>query len=188
MLWSSFPILETKRTILREMDYNDSESVYRIYNDPKVAEYDVFTPINHLHEAWGIIENHKRENQAGRQLQWGIARKTDNILIGTCSLMCFNVVSKRCEVGYGLISSEWGKGYMTEALKAVIDHGFKEFGLNRIEAWIVSGNSQSIRLLNRLGFAYEGEVREREFFKGSFHNEVMMALLRKDYMALQIGD
>jgi ribosomal-protein-alanine N-acetyltransferase len=92
--------------------------------------------------------------------------KGHNGIIGTAG---FNNYAKRhrANLGYDLQTEFWNKGYMTEALKTVIDFGFKELGINRIEAEVMQGNATSERVLAKLGFINEGipatmDVLERQ--------------------------
>lgn len=181
MDWNVFPILGTDRLVLREITLSDVNEIYEIYIDHKVAEYDSFPPIRTIGEARNIIYNYRKEYKEKKRIRWGIVRRIDNRIIGTCVLMNFDYASRRCEIGCGLVSSEWNKGYMTEALRPLIDYGFTVLGLNRIEAYIISGNSASVRLFRKLGFTYEGVAREREYFKGRFHSEIIMSMLHGDY-------
>lgn len=181
MDWNDFPILNTNRLVLREIALGDTNAIYEIYSDPKVAEYDSFAPVRTIGEARNIIHNYRRDFKEKKQIRWGIVRKADNSMIGTCVFMNFDHTSRRCEIGCGLVSREWNKGFMAEALEPLVDYGFDVLGLNRIEAYIISGNSASVRLFRKLGFSYEGMVREREYFKGRFHNEIIMSMLRSDY-------
>jgi [ribosomal protein S5]-alanine N-acetyltransferase len=181
MNWNNFPILNTDRLLLREIALNDANAIYEIYSDPAVAEFDSFAPVRTIGEARNIIHNYRKDFREKKQIRWGIVRKADNNMIGTCVFMNMDHTSRRCEVGCGLVSSEWNKGFMAEALEPIIDYGFEVFDFNRIEAYIISGNSASVRLFRKLGFSYEGVVREREYFKGSFHNEIIMSMLRSDY-------
>lgn len=184
MVWNDYPMLNTDRLVLREILLSDAKDIYSIYSDPKTAEFDSFVPIKAIGEARDMICSYRRDFEAKKQIRWGIAGKSDNRLIGTCEFMNFDCISRRCEIGCGLVSSEWGKGYMKEALEAIIAYGFNLLGLNRIEACIVMGNTASVRLFRRLGFTYEGVLREKEYFKGRFHSEIVMSLLFADYCLL----
>jgi ribosomal-protein-alanine N-acetyltransferase len=66
---------------------------------------------------------------------------------------------------------------------AILDFGFTEFGLNRIEAVTMLDNQASIGLLQSLGFQQDGIMREMEFFKDAFHDMRLFSLLRKDFYA-----
>ena len=82
--------------------------------------------------------------------------------------------------GYVLSPDCWGKGYMREALEAVVVCGFGPFALNRLEAWTLPGNAASERMLQKAGFHYEGTLRQRAWFKGAFHDFRMFSRLAGD--------
>jgi ribosomal-protein-alanine N-acetyltransferase len=181
MNWNEFPILNTNRLLLREIALRDTNDIYEIYKDPKVAEFDSFPPVRTVGEARNIISNYRKEYKDRKRIRWGIVRRTDNRMIGTCVFMDLDHTSRRCEIGCGLLSSEWNRGYMAEALESLIAYGFDVLDLNRIEAYIISGNSASVRLFRKLGFTDEGLLREREYFKGKFHDEILMSMLCSHY-------
>ena len=70
---------------------------------------------------------------------------------------------------------------MTEALRVILEYGFKEMGLNRIQAIIDSKNIRSINLIQRLGFKKEGVFRQRSYFRGQFLDDVCFSILRKEW-------
>jgi ribosomal-protein-alanine N-acetyltransferase len=72
---------------------------------------------------------------------------------------------------------------MSEALDAILDFGFTEFGLNRIEAQTMLDNVASAELLRSLGFVEEGILRQLEYFKDAFHDMRLLSLLRQDFYA-----
>jgi ribosomal-protein-alanine N-acetyltransferase len=114
-----------------------------------------------------------------RQVRWGIVRRADGRLLGTCGFVWLRPHS--AEIGYDLARACWGKGYMYEALSALLDYAFFDLDLNRIEALVMPANMRSKRLLKRLGFAHEGTLREYDYFKDAFHDMEMHALLRRDW-------
>lgn len=181
MLERIFPVLETERLVLRRILPEDVAAVYRIYSDPKVAEYDTFMPIDSMAAARSIIANYNREFEQGQGIRWGIAQKEDNCIIGTCGFMNFNWNSRRCEIGFGLATAQSGKGIATEAVGKITAYGFEVLELNRIEGFVDVRNTASVRLLRRLNFVQEGVLREREYFKGLLHDETVMAILKSDY-------
>jgi len=70
---------------------------------------------------------------------------------------------------------------MVEAVRTLINYGFQQLNLNRIEATTDSENTRSIRLLERLGFLKEGRLRQKYFYKGKHHDELVFSLLKKDW-------
>ena len=71
-------------------------------------------------------------------------------------------------MGYELDPKHWGKGYATEAARAVLDFGFSNMNLQRISAWCIADNIGSARVLEKLGMSLKGRVRDHQYFKGSW--------------------
>ena len=86
----------------------------------------------------------------------------------------------RGEIGYALKPEYWGKGFMTEALKTIIDFGFHKMNLHSIEANVNPKNQKSKKLLKRLGFRKEAYFRENYLFEGKFLDSEIYSLLKKD--------
>ena len=107
--------------------------------------------------------------------------KADHELMGTCGYYDWNKTVRRAEIGYDLNPTYWGRGIMTEALHAVLKHGFEEMDLNRIQAIIDSKNTRSMKLVKRLGFKKEGVLRQRSFFNGEFRDDVCFSLLKREW-------
>lgn len=116
-----------------------------------------------------------------RGVRWGITKKGEPQLIGTCGIYDWSKVSRRAEIGYDLDPAQWGEGVMTEALYALLAYGFEAMKLNRIQALIDSKNRRSIRLVRRLGFKREGVLRQRSYFKEEFRDDVVFSLLRDEW-------
>jgi len=99
--------------------------------------------------------------------RWGITLKTDGTLIGTCGLFMWNRNWRNCVLGYELAPPAWGQGFMREALTRVIDWGFEQMELNRIEAQVHPHNAASLKTLAGLGFVEEGRLREVGYWGGA---------------------
>jgi RimJ/RimL family protein N-acetyltransferase len=89
----------------------------------------------------------------------------------------------RAEIGYAIGSDYWGKGYMNEALTALIAHAFEVLDLRRLEADVDPRNTRSIRTLERLGFQREGFLRERWHVCGEIQDAFFYGLLRREWTA-----
>ncbi|GGH23568.1 GNAT family N-acetyltransferase [Paenibacillus segetis] len=179
-----FPILETDRLLLRLVEKTDVEQLYEVLSDAEVAKFDYFHPLTSLDQALEFIARFKNELEENEEITWGIILKETNRLIGTCCLGSFDDGARRVEIGYDIAQAEWGKGYATEALGAVINYGFNTMNLNRIEATITPGNDASVKVLKKLNFEHEGIVRERDLIKGKLEDGIMMSILQRDYVLL----
>lgn len=178
------PRLETERLILRSMSLDDLEFIIRHFSDYETNRYSDYEGLKNREEA---IEFYKRFLELGKpsHFRLGVVLKETGELVGTLGYHNFSRKDFRTEIGYDLYKTHWGKGFMTEAVRAIIRYGFEQMNLNRIEATMNSENLRSIKLLERLGFQKEGLLREKYYCKGRFQHELVYSLLRKDWEKLQ---
>lgn len=176
-----FPRLETDRLVLREMTPTDKEDIFCNFTDENVTKYFFTKPFTSIEQAEKLINEIKDLFEQEKGVQWGITLKEDNTVIGTCGYESWTHKNFRGEIGYDLRQSHWGKGIMSEALKAVIQYGFEEMDLNRIEATTRSDNPRSITMLSRLGFQKEGVIREAVYWEGEFYDQLLFSLLRREW-------
>jgi ribosomal-protein-alanine N-acetyltransferase len=102
--------------------------------------------------------------------------------IGAAHFHTWHPMHSRAEIGYGIYKDEWkNKGYMKEGLKTMLDFGFNEMGLNRVEALIGHLNEPSQRLVKSFGFVEEGVLREHYCKDGVLQDSVMFSLLKREY-------
>jgi ribosomal-protein-alanine N-acetyltransferase len=176
-----FPPLETQRLLLRNLTEGDTDFILRHFSDPAVTKYLMDQPpLTEIEGAQEIIQFYQQP-EAKKRNRWGIVRKADDKLIGTCGYHNWRQRYCHAEVGYDLSPTCWGQGYITEALGVVIPSGFTRMGLNRIEALVYTGNARSVQLLRNLGFQIEGTLRDYYYLNGMFHDHYLFALLRRDW-------
>ena len=104
-------------------------------------------------------------------------------MLGQVSLFNFSEQSGRADIGYGLAREHWGRGFMNEALIAVVDFAFGPLGLRRLEADIDPRNQASLRALERIGFVREGLLRERWQVGDEISDTAFMGLLAREWHA-----
>jgi len=105
----------------------------------------------------------------------------DAKMIGTCSFGSWERDHRRAEIGYVLNRRYWGQGYMTEVVRAIIAFGFRELGLNRIQARCEVPNIGSARVMEKAGMSFEGVLRQQLFEKGSYRDMKMYSILRSEW-------
>lgn len=181
--FDTFPILDTPRLILREVVASDAEAMLQIRGDIRVTRLNSGKPIVALSEAHELIEKARLAFEDKRRIDWGIATRTKpEKLIGRCGYNYWLRQDRRASIGYDLGYAYWGKGIMTEAVGAMVQFGFEQMGLNRIEADTDAENFGSMRVLEKVGFTREGVQHEQYFEWDEFHDLVLFALLRKDFL------
>jgi ribosomal-protein-alanine N-acetyltransferase len=182
------PTLTTERLVLRALRPSDAADVLVFRGDPEVQKYDD-PPIHTLEEAADFIAEMRRECAAQDQQMWAVIVKGSDTVIGLVSLQHRghrgDLFHRRAEVGYGFARATWGQGFGSEAVRAVVRHGFEQLNLNRIYAETIADNHPSVRLLERLGFVREGTRREHSLEEdGLFHDSAIYGLLRSDWDTL----
>lgn len=181
--FTTFPVLTTERLRLRQVEPRDANDLYVMLSDEETTRFYGHEPYRSLDEAVAYTRL-RQEGYAGRKaVHWGIALKDDDRVIGSCSFHHFDEGFHRAETGYVLNRAYWGRGLMAEAVSAVLTHGFTDMELHRIEAIIDIANERSKNLLLRLGFQYEGNLRQRYVFRGGFEDEHYFGLLRDEWLA-----
>lgn len=108
-----------------------------------------------------------------------IERKTNEI-IGTCGFNSIDFENAKAEIGYDIAKAYWGMGYAPESIRALLNYAFETLKLNRIEAKVEPANVNSIKVLQKLKFTFEGTLRQYEKSKGNFIDINMYSLLKTD--------
>jgi ribosomal-protein-serine acetyltransferase len=101
-------------------------------------------------------------------------------LAGIIGLHWINWDNKYTSIGYWLGERFQGKGIMSRACKALIDHCFDELNLNRIEIRVATGNLKSQAVPKRLGFTHEGILRSAEWINDRYVDHIVYGLLKSD--------
>jgi RimJ/RimL family protein N-acetyltransferase len=187
MNWDCVPAIIANRVLLRPITEGDLDSLFDIFSDPEVMRYWSSPPLEDREAARKLLCDIQDKFQRKLYFQWGIARRTDNTLIGTSTLFHIESNNHRAEIGYALGRPHWGKGYIQEALTALIGYAFSELNLQRIEADVDPRNGPSIRTLERLGFQREGYLRERWKVNGEVQDALFYGLLRREWEATGRG-
>ena len=175
--------LHTERLVIRPLQKRDAQDLFTVFSDPEVMRHWSSKPWTSLDQAHEKISLDREALKTGESVILGIQRKQDNLLIGTCSLFEINEQCRRAEIGYILRSDTWGQGLMNEALHRLVDFGFSELNLNRIEADIDPRNLASAKSLLRLGFTKEGYLRERWIVEGVVSDTELYGLLHREWGA-----
>lgn len=102
-------------------------------------------------------------------------------LIGTIGTHKIDWLNRKVEIGYWLASRFQGRGIVTAACRALIDHAFREWKLNRVEIHCAAGNEKSCAIPERLGFQFEGVLREAQLVSGEYHDIRVYAMLFRDW-------
>lgn len=174
----NFPVLETNRLILRQLRPEDAIDLFDYFSKDEVTKFYDIDSLTEINQAKGLIEilNERFYNLQG--IRWGITLKNNDRVIGTCGFHKWIKKHFKAEVGYELSPKYWHQGYMSEVLAAVMQYGFDEMELNRIEAFIHHENSNSRKLLEKSGFNIEGVLHQYFYKNDNFIDSIIFSRLR----------
>jgi [ribosomal protein S5]-alanine N-acetyltransferase len=162
------------------MRLSDAEAIHAIKGDDGVTKRYGQEPHRSLDETRRWVKDRVAESQRD-SIFWVFVPKEDSRAIGSCCFWNFDRGFKCAELGYELRPDHWGRGIMSEALPPVLTYGFDKLRLHRIEACPFADNEASRNLLLRLGFKYEGSLRERHRFRGRYLDLTYYGLLKDEW-------
>ena len=173
--------LPAARVKLRRFTESDATALFGMYSHPEVMRYWSRPAMTDTGEAAALVQQILADYETGANLPLVIERASDRAFVGSCTLHHIHEASRRAEIGYSLARPHWGRGYMHEALRALVSHAFERLDLNRLEADIHPRNISSAKSLERLGFVKEGHLRERWIVNGEVSDTWLYGLLRSDW-------
>ncbi|MCX8533857.1 GNAT family N-acetyltransferase [Chryseobacterium luquanense] len=176
----TFETIQTERLLIKKLDSQIMNKIFELSNDDEIKKILGVTDEEFVRQKKIYQKGYESYNQ--KMLNFQIVEKESNTIIGNCGFHSWNPQHHRAEVGYALNSDEFkNKGFMKEALQKVIEYGFQELDLNRIEALIDENNTPSKKLLDYFGFTKEGIVRGHYLVDGVFEDSVLYSLLKSEY-------
>jgi len=178
----SFLTLPGKRIKLRPLENRDARALFELYADPEVMRYWNHAPWRSIDQASTAITEAQRDYLSGASLHCAIEHSTTGLLIGSCALYAINPQHRCASLGYLLSKQYWGQGFMSESTRVLLDYGFSDLHLNRVEADVNQCNTGSRLALERLGFQHEGCMRERWIVGEKKCDTEAYALIRHDWL------
>jgi len=175
----------TPRLLLRPLQPADAAAIFALRSNPQVSRYTGYATWADMNLAEEFINRDLQAMESGEYLRLGVVIRENADLIGTITLFHLDAQCRRAEIGYDMRPDQWGKGYMNEALLRLLEFGYKDMLLNRIEADVDPDNLGSINTLKRLGFQHEGLLRERWIVNGAKFDTAFFGLLHADWLAQQ---
>jgi len=181
--FTPFPVLETERLILRSTKLSDAESMFFQRSDPQMMKYLDRAPLTKVEEAEERITDMIDKMAKNEWINWVMAEKANpDLMIGDLGFWRIEDWCFRAEIGYGLQTKYQGKGYMAEAMQAVLQYGFEVMNLNSVKANIKPINNGSRAVLKRAGFIKEAYHREDYYYNGKFTDSEIYCLLKRDFL------
>ncbi len=187
MVRPGMPVLDTARLRLRPFTLADAPEVQRLAGAREIAATTLRIPHPYpdgVAEGW--ILSHPGAWERGDELNLAIARLEDGALLGAIGL-ALALADARAELGYWIGVPFWGRGYATEAARALVAYGFEVLHLERIHACHFAGNPASGRVLRNAGMIHEGTQRRHVVKWGRTEDLELYGMLREEFAATKVS-
>ncbi len=180
-IFCRMPTLESERLIYRPMTVRDAEDMYEYSRLASVTEYLCWSPHESIDYTKEYLKFINQKYRTGDFYDWGLVDKKSGKMIGTCGFTKFDLQNDPAETGYVLNPEFHGRGLATEALGRILDFGFDNLGLHRIESRFMVENKASFRVMQKNRMKFEGVRREAMYIKGKYRDIGVCAILRDEY-------
>lgn len=178
----TYPVLlEAKRVVLRDFEDRDLDGCMTIVGDQRVTNslsFDTRTRDQHAERLAADIKRAQTDPRPDYYLAV-IEQATDDFLgfvrIG------FDRPGTG-EIGCAIRADRWGEGFATEACSRMLDYAFEDLGLHRVQAAIGPENAPSHKLVGRLGFTHEGQMRDHVFTNNGWRDSVLYSILDHEWI------
>ncbi|NET34075.1 MAG: GNAT family N-acetyltransferase [Cyanothece sp. SIO1E1] len=167
MFPSQFPSLESVRLALRQIEAGDQNHIFAGLSHPKITQY-YGVSFDTYEATEEQMEWYEQLWQEQTGIWWAIRDKNTAQFIGACGYNEYQAEHRKIELGYWLLPQHWGKGYIYEALQLIIPFAFEQLQVERIEAFVETGNKASDKVLLKQGFKHEGTMRNCEYKNDRF--------------------
>lgn len=177
-----YPIV-TDRLLLRPIAPSDAVAMHAYKSDPDAVRYVPYPPLNlaDVEQRIATTWANTRFAAEGDAVCLAVEERDTGSLIGDVVLFWRSETDRSGEVGYIFDPRAAGRGYATEAVRALLALGFDGLGLHRIVARMDERNTSSARVAERLGFRREARLVESEWFKGEWTTLLVYALLEHEW-------
>ena len=151
-------VIETSRLTLRYITIRDAKALKPILGDPEVMRYSIIG-VHDRQQIRQFIEQRLLSYLEPGFGLYAVINKRDRELMGYCGFFVQSIEEiKEVEIGYRLATKYWGRGYATEAAKAVLEYGRKKFNFRRFVCLIEPQNTRSLNVAKKLGMKLEKTV------------------------------
>jgi len=179
--------IQTERLTLRSLHKSDADSVLAMYSNPDMVRYLYMEQLEpaRLGEVMKRRLKRSKLESEGDILELAMELTATGQFVGALTFFYRSEVHQRGEIGYAVLPELVGQGYATEGARALLGIGFDLLGLHRIEAQCDGRNVASARVMARAGMRQEAHLRENEFVKGEWTDEILYAMLAEEWAQLK---
>lgn len=177
------PTLGTPRLRLRPFRAFDAADVFAVQSDAEALRYWDSPPWRDPSQAERFLAGCRTMADQGVGVRPAVERLDDGAFVGWLTLTGWDPGNRSASLGFSFSRQVWGRGYATEAARALLTWAYDTLDLNRVQAEADTRNDASRRVLEKLGFILEGTLREDCVVDGVVSDSWVFGLLRRDWTA-----
>ncbi len=181
-IFKNIPELETDRLLLRRLVMANAPDLFEVASNPEVTRLITWLTHRTLEDTERFIQVVHDWYDRQEVLYWGILRKSDRKLIGTCGIFEWVPRDARAEISYTLGQPYWGQGFASEVVRDLIKFAFETLQLNRLEGRCLLENTASAHVMEKARLTLDGILRQQLYLKGAFRDLKVYSLLRKEWL------
>ncbi len=178
------PRMSTSRLQFRIVELSDIEPIHTLHSIKAVDQYNTLGIPTNIEVTQTVLNRWLEAIQLRKEYVFVIESSIDKSFVGLIAIRIGNPKYKIGEVWYKILPEFWGVGYVTEALRELLNFGFTTLNLHRIEAGCAVGNIGSIRVLEKVGMTKEGHKRKVLPLKTGWSDNYEYAILEEDWEKL----
>lgn len=176
--------LVTERLLIRDLDQHDLDFIHALHLIPEVQRYATMDLPESVTASIGYLNSYIEQQNTTPRKEYGFCISlTDQTPIGLIGLSNCSDKFKNAALWFKLAPEYWGKGYTVEAALALLEFGFTQLSLHRIEAGVATENTASIRILEKIGMKREGLRRKILPIRGEWKDNYHYALLEEEFLS-----
>lgn len=174
--------IETIRLHLRQFEYSDAGEMLRHWiSDPKIQSMLSEPVYKTKEEVGGLLDKYISSYAKQDYYRWAIIEKESNLCIGQVAIFLVDSKNHFGEIEYCIGRDFHRRGFASEAVKAIIDYGFKNINFHKIQVCHKEMNEASKGVIQKCGFIYEGTLRDYFYMDDKYVSRLYYSILRKEW-------
>jgi ribosomal-protein-alanine N-acetyltransferase len=177
-------LTKTKRFYLKEIQAEDITFIHKGLSDPEVTKY-YAVHFSTLEDTKEQMEWYANLKKTGTGVWWGIYDKHSDEFLGAGGYNDLETSNRKAEIGFWLLKAHWGKGILKEVMPSILEIGFQELNLLRVEGFVDHENVKCKKALEKVNFTLEGTMRSFEIKDGVALDVDIYSMLCSDWDSLK---
>lgn len=174
--------IHSERLILKEVTLKDIDNIHKLHSFPEVDEFNTIGIPESINRTKTLVKEmvNAQKKEPRKAYEWKIILRETDEFLGLAGFFLSLDKFRLGEIYYKLLPEFWGNGYATEVARNLIYTGFNTFNLHKVEAGVATGNSRSIKVLEKCGMIREGLRRKILPIRGKWLDNYHYAIVEDD--------